>query len=70
MSDLKVNSLVTALEAYHKAYPEQRKGQAFFNVLHHMYPEVANKLRGTDKDPFYRDELLDAAWEVVMEDLS
>lgn len=32
-----------------------RKGQAFFNVLREMEPELANGLNGTADDPFYND---------------
>jgi|GEM_PF-3935375 hypothetical protein len=30
-----------------------RYGQALFNVLFDMYPNSANKVRGTNADPFY-----------------
>jgi hypothetical protein len=33
----------------------QRKGQAFFNVLYEMEPELAHRVIGTDADPFYDD---------------
>lgn len=33
-----------------------RKGQAFFNALNHLFPEVSCCVRGTKYDPFYRDE--------------
>jgi hypothetical protein len=33
----------------------QRKGQTFFNVLHEMEPELADRITGTDADPFYDD---------------
>ena len=31
----------------------QRFGQACFNALYELDPEVANMIRGTDADPFY-----------------
>jgi len=36
-----------------------RYGQFLFNTLYDMYPEVANEIRGTDKDPFYADKATD-----------
>ena len=36
-----------------------RKGQTYFNVLWDMYPELADSLRGTEYDPFYRDDVVD-----------
>ena len=32
-----------------------RYGQACYNVLSEMYPDIADKVRGTDLDPFYND---------------
>jgi hypothetical protein len=37
---------------------ELRKGQAFYNILHSKYPNIANKITGTIIDPFYLDERL------------
>jgi hypothetical protein len=34
----------------------QRTGQAYFNALHRVDPELANLIRTTDLDPFYRNE--------------
>jgi len=33
-------------------YPEYHYGQAFFNVLHELRPDLAEKIRGTEIDPF------------------
>lgn len=37
---------------------EWRLGQAYFNYAYKMFPKETDKLRGTDKDCFYRDELI------------
>lgn len=39
------------------AYPSYRWGQALFNVLHSMRPELADEIRGTTMDPFHRDDM-------------
>jgi hypothetical protein len=45
--------------------PELRKGQAFYNVLHSRYPNIANKITGTIIDPFYLDKRLeDCLWAI------
>jgi hypothetical protein len=36
-----------------------RKGQAAFNIAYEMWPEVANKARGSLFDPFNNDSKLD-----------
>lgn len=40
--------------------PEQRFGQACFNVLYIEEPEVADMIRTTEFDPFYLDSRVDA----------
>ena len=41
---------------------KERYGQAMFNHLFMVKPELAEKVRGTDMDPFYV-ETLDSRWE-------
>lgn len=42
---------------YAFANPHIRIGQAYFNMLEDVNPELANGLRGTDLDPFYRESV-------------
>lgn len=39
------------------AHPEWRWGQTLFNVLRDVRPELAEHVRGTELDPFYRDSV-------------
>lgn len=41
-------------------YDDWRPGQAAFNVLSSMHPDLAEHVRGTESDPFYDDERLTA----------
>lgn len=47
-------------------HPGWRMGQAYYNVLHEMSPEIARRLLGGNymPDPFYNDKLIPAflAW--------
>lgn len=52
---------------YHTCSHVQRKGQATFNAVFDVDPEIANQLRGTDKDCFYFDAHIDAFMKVVYE---
>lgn len=52
------NDIVLELEKYRAAHPEQRTGQAYFNRLYELEPELANEIRATGLDPFYRDDIL------------
>lgn len=47
-----------------------RNGQAAFNVLYSMHPELAQEIRGTDLDPFYDDSRLYAFYTWVYERLA
>ena len=42
-----------------------RYGQVYFNRLCEVLPEAAERLRGTDNDPFYSDEVSDITHELV-----
>ncbi len=41
--------------AMHYPPKHQRKGQAMFNRLHDLRPDLANQVRGTLDDPFYNE---------------
>jgi hypothetical protein len=45
----------------------QRYGQYVFNRIHQAAPAVANQLRGSRIDPFYKDEKVDAFLTAVLE---
>lgn len=42
---------------------DQRRGQAAFNLLHVLRPDLADLVRGSEHDPFYTDERLPAFLE-------
>lgn len=35
---------------------QQRIGQAYFNALHRIDPKLADQIRSSDDDPFYRND--------------
>ena len=39
----------------------QRRGQAFFNNLHEVRPDLAERIRMLDLDPFYADSHIPVA---------
>ena len=42
-----------------------RSGQAAFNTLHEVRPDLSERVRGTGLDPFYRDERLKEFYDFV-----
>jgi hypothetical protein len=50
--------LVDHMARYRAAHPEQRMGQAYFNALHEVDPDIANSARGSAIDPFYNDAVM------------
>lgn len=45
-----------------------RRGQLAFNLLHVVRPDLANRIRGTLRDPYYHDERLLIFWTWVEEE--
>ncbi len=50
---------------FQKDHPYLRYGQVIFNYVYSLYPEVANKIRGSEYDCFYEDEKVDFFLELV-----
>jgi len=50
-----------------KDYPSLRKGQAFYNALETLYPDVAKVINGMDIDPFYIDQNIRKCIEYISE---
>lgn len=46
---------------------EQREGQHAFNVLSKTRKDIADKIHGTEFDPFYDDSVIDVFWQAVQE---
>lgn len=46
-------------------HPNWRAGQRAFNALYKVSPDLANRIRGTEYDPFNRDERLEAFHEFI-----
>jgi len=51
-----------------KRYPYMRIGQLFYNKLFAGYPDEAEKIRGTEFDPFYIDENIDKCIDKLLEE--
>jgi hypothetical protein len=52
-----------------REYPVWRRGQSAFNALALLAQPLADSIRGTDLDPFHKDDRLDAFWTHVGENL-
>ena len=57
-----VVELANDMQLKHEDY---RWGQAFFNALYMLFPDVANSIRATDKDPFYNNDKVDKCIEFI-----
>ncbi len=42
-------------------HPEERRGQALFNELYLTRPDLSERMRASDHDPFYSDSLVPVA---------
>ena len=54
-----INAIVELAKEMQIKHGDYRKGQAFFNALYMLHPDVADKIRATDKDPFYNDKIVE-----------
>jgi len=45
---------------YSAHHPNERKGQALFNVLAKVRPDLSEQIRGTPFDPFYKDSVIES----------
>lgn len=50
------SAFVQGAEEYWRDRPSMRRGQAYFNYLNTIDPDIANGIRGTDLDPFNVDD--------------
>ena len=55
INELKVKVLIEAP----LLFPSWRKGQAYFNYLYQLHPDVADEIRGTEYDLFYNDSRIE-----------
>lgn len=63
---MNIHELIVATDT-HLRGGEQRMGQALFNALHDLSPELADLIRGTDVDPFYNDDRILAFFTFIEE---
>lgn len=54
-SSIDIPVLESRARAYRRDNPNLRWGQALFNALYDINPELADHIRGTGSDPFYDD---------------
>ena len=48
-------------------YPDWRTGQAYFNIVHTYYPDIAEQVRGTKYDCFYDDSKIEIFKQRIIE---
>jgi hypothetical protein len=54
-------------KVYNSRSSDERKGQRYFNALYALRPDLADQIRATLADPFYRDTKLPAFFERLEE---
>lgn len=58
--------LIQALDIMAALRPDHiRRGQALFNALHELRPYIADVIRTTAADPFYRDDKIPDFYEAI-----
>ncbi len=59
------DEFLTIADDYHRQHPEQRAGQAFFNALDAVRPDIADDIRATRLDPFHHDHVTAEVYQFV-----
>ena len=70
MRYLNYNDFIAAVSTradYARQQHDWRYGQAFFNVLLEETPEIANELRATKLDPFYKNAIEAETYQRIRE---
>lgn len=67
LNEARLNELIRKFNEKSELNPTWRKGQTWFNSLSVLYPSVAESIRGTENDPFYNDEKIDAFFKEITE---
>lgn len=65
MTQNNFEELSDLVNEYKESHPQQRDGQALFNTLFVNFPEVAEAIRATSVDPFYKDDRIPECYEFI-----
>lgn len=60
-----LNEFIITAENRRYASPSERMGQAYFNALREVRPDLASQITGTEFDPFYNDSVMGAFMTVL-----
>lgn len=60
-----IDFVLSATTYYEKNKADYRFGQAVYNKLNEVRPDIASKLVGTDLDPYYKRAVVDQVWEFI-----
>ena len=53
MANVSLSEFFASVAAQQEIYPDWRYGQTCFNTLLRWRPDLAERVRGTDQDPFH-----------------
>ena len=65
IDDMTFEQFVVEAEGQARNMPCYRRGQAYFNLLVHVRPDLAEQVRGSLCDPFYQDKKIGAFMEFI-----
>jgi len=61
------NTVMSEYSSWRKIDSTMRLGQVCFNLLTVFNPKIANEIRATPLDPFYKDYVSQDTWEYLQE---
>ena len=57
--------IIKATNYYRQNQPDYRFGQAVFNYLAQVRPDISEQIRGTNLDPFHKTHVKDEVWTFI-----
>ena len=57
--------IIVSTKYYGENRHDLRFGQAVYNVLATVRPDIAEQLRGNKLDPFYKESVSDEVWSFI-----
>lgn len=68
LNPTELSRLIARAGKVRRKNPHMRYGQILFNLLYEINPGLADHIRGTEDDPFYRDGRISSFYTAISED--
>ncbi len=64
-TNINYEEFLVVVDKYEKAVSDWRSGQAYFNILTSVRPQLAEMIRGTIHDPYHKDSVSEQTHQYI-----